>query len=539
MTSKRISVDLEESLCRRFKARLAYLGTAMTTVLGDLVSKWVGTWGEQYVTHTVAVAEDLRQIAAQHYGDPELYWAIAHFNELPYPVLLEPGQELLVPEPGSSPSGLTPGTAIPVGVPKTTVSVDIDSQVHRRFKTKAAFERTSMTDWLYHFVAQWTGKWPGKTTSYTIKTGDTLGGISYRFYKEASKYLVIAHYNGVRNPALIRTGQKLVIPEPVTSGQLPAGESPYIFGIHDRGGEYLMAEKDKKGWVLVTEEIGRNPYEQSGKDYIDLADNGYGVIVRLNHGYNVGGNFPGTIPEQDADSQNYQEFAVRCGNFAEHSPGCHIWIIGNEMNLANERPGGPEGQAITPTMYADCFKRCYAEIHRRPGHGDDQVVVGAVAPWNAQTTYPGNERGDWIKYLEDVLTLLANKCDGVALHAYTHGFEPSKITSRDRMDPPFQDRYYEFRTYQQFMAAIPPSMRALPVYITETDQNDPWARSNTGWVQAAYAEIDSWNQDSTHQRVRCLLLYRWLPDDQWSFKTIQEVKDDMRAALNHDYRWWQ
>ena len=73
MTSKRISVDLEESLCRRFKARLAYLGTAMTTVLGDLVSKWVGTWGEQYVTHTVAVAEDLRQIAAQHYGDPELY----------------------------------------------------------------------------------------------------------------------------------------------------------------------------------------------------------------------------------------------------------------------------------------------------------------------------------------------------------------------------------------------------------------------------------------------------------------------------------
>jgi hypothetical protein len=162
-----------------------------------------------------------------------------------------------------------------------------------------------------------------------------------------------------------------------------------------------------------------------------------------------------------------------------------------------------------------------------------------VAPWNAQTAYPGNERGDWIKYLGDVLTLLANKCDGIAIHTYTHGPAPSKITSRDRMDPPFEDRYYEFRTYQQFMAAIPPSMSSLPVYITETDQNDPWARSNTGWVQAAYAEVDKWNQDSTHQRVRCLLLYRWLPDDQWSFKTIQEVKDDLRAALNHDYRWWQ
>jgi hypothetical protein len=302
-----------------------------------------------------------------------------------------------------------------------------------------------------------------------------------------------------------------------------------------------MAAKGRKGWVLITEEIGRNPQDQSGKDYSDLQNRGYGVIVRLNHGYHnaAAGSFPGTIPERDAAAQNYQDWAVRCGNFAAHSPGCHIWIIGNEMNLSNEWPGGRNGQPITPERYADCFRRCYAEIHRRSGHEHDQVVVGAAAPWNAETAYPGNQRGDWVKYLTDILTLLGSQCDGIALHTYTHGADSIWIASHDRMGAPFQDRYYQFQAYREFMGGIPASMRGLPVYITETDQNDPWAHSNTGWVQAAYAEIDQWNQDSTHQKIRCLVLYRWSRDDQWSFQDIIEVQDDFRAALDRDYRWWK
>ena len=33
------------------------------------------------------------------------------------------------------------------------------------------------------------------------------------------------------------------------------GESPYLFGIHESGGEHHMAEKGKKGWILFTEGI--------------------------------------------------------------------------------------------------------------------------------------------------------------------------------------------------------------------------------------------------------------------------------------------
>ena len=457
-----------------------------------------------------------------------------------YLELLQEGQEVLVPEPGTAPQGLVPGTEVPWGVPKTTISVYIDEQLGRRFMSRAAFEGTSATAWLYDFAAQWTGTWPGKTSDYVVRGGDSLSGIAFRFYSDASKYWVIAHLNGISNPSLIATGQCLVIPEPASGGLLPIGESPYIFGIHDRGGESLMAGKGRKGWVLVTEGIGRNPYDQSGGSYSDLQNSGYGVIVRLNHGYSSPdhGSFPGTIPEQNANSQSYQEFAVRCGNFVEHSPGCHVWIIGNEMNHPNEWPGGEHGQMIAPGMYADCFKRCYAEIRGRLGHERDQIVLGAVAPWPDRAKYPGNERGDWVKYLADVLAMVKGKCDGIALHTYTHGPESSKTSTFVPMQPPFTDRNFEFRAYRQFMDAVPASMRTLAVYITETDQNDPWAHSNTGWVQAAYAEIDKWNQDPTHQRIRCLLLYRWSRDDQWSFADIQEVKDDFRAALDHDYRWW-
>jgi len=538
MPARRVSLDLEEPLSRHFRARMEYSGCAISGVLTGLISQWLGPWGTRYQTHTVKSGEDLRILANRYYKDADLYLVIAHFNDLAYPVAVRAGQQLQIPEPGTSPSGLTPRTSAPSGALTSTVSADIDGDLHRRFKARVAFERTTMTDWLYDLVTQWTGTWPSRTARYTVKAGDTLEAIALRFYKDEAKYLVVAHFNGVRQPNLIQPGERLQIPDPVTLGPLPSGESPYIFGIHDRGGEHLMADKGRKGWLVLTEAIGRNPYDKSGKYYLDLAKSGYGVIVRLNHSYHQGADYPGTIPERDAEGRNYHDFAVRCGNFVQHSSGCHIWIIGNEMNHPNEWPGGPEGQPIAPDLYAECFRRCYEEIHRRADHEQDQVIVGAVAPWNDRAKYPDNPRGDWVKYLSDVLTLIGDPCDGIALHTYTHGPERQKMASEERMKAPFQDRCYEFRAYREFMQAIPATLRDLPVYITETNQFDAWAARNTGWVQAAYAEIDQWNQEPAHQTIRCLALYRWSRDDLWTFSDTIEIQDDFRAALDHDHSWW-
>lgn len=397
-------------------------------------------------------------------------------------------------------------------------------------------------------------------------------------------------------------------------------ESQWIFGLHDPGGEQIMLAANKPGWIVFTEAVGHDPRNRSGRDYRSFSGRGLGVICRLNNGY-----YPeGTLPL----SRYYGDFAQRCANFVAASPGCRIWIIGNETNYEIERPAlssrgnGPQaepmhpvpsvdsaeksswwsrvtswlfglkdrlpsasavqqnepyqppqddphlrglpqrfnalfesgtlqaagssavpragvaGEVITPALYAQCYRLCRDAIHRLPGHEQDQVLVAAPAPWNNQTRYPGNERGDWVRYLQDILELLGPEhCDGFTLHTYTHGAALDGITSEARMNAPFQDRRFQFRTYQDFLEATPISMRHLPVYITETDQNDPWVDADTGWVRASYREIDEWNRRPGTQKIRALALYRWPRFDRWYIEGKNGIIADFRSALANDYRW--
>ena len=321
-------------------------------------------------------------------------------------------------------------------------------------------------------------------------------------------------------------------------------KSRYIFGLHDPGGEHIMAEKGKKGWILFVHAIGLDPNNCPGFNYSPWADQGFGIMARLNHGFEP----DGTIPRSD----KYEVFAQCCANWVRNSRGCHIWIIGNEMNYAVERPGVrydrskdppvllDPGEIITPAMYARCYRLCREAIHRVPGHEDDEVLIGAVAPWNAQTTYPGNPHGDWVQYFQDILKLLGpENCDGITLHTYTHGPDPRLIYEETKFrDPPFDKYHYDFRAYQDFMHAIPASMRHLPVYITETDQDVEWKNENTGWVQRAYGEIDWWNRQPGHQQICALILYRWPKGyDRWGIEGKEGVIEDFKAALDNEYVW--
>ncbi len=174
-----------------------------------------------------------------------------------------------------------------------------------------------------------------------------------------------------------------------------------------------------------------------------------------------------------------------------------------------------------------------------PGHDEDLVLVSAVAPWNPLTTYPGNEEGDWVQYFRDMLEELGPRaCDGITIHAYTHGTDP-ELTRSERMvgDARFSQYNWDFRAYQDFMHAIPNDMCHLPVYITETDQGDePWRDENTGWVKAAYGEINDWNEKNSHQ-IRSLILYRWPKADQWTIDGKSGVIEDFREALAFGYKW--
>ena len=355
----------------------------------------------------------------------------------------------------------------------------------------------------------------------------------------------------------------------------PRFDPDHIFGIYEPGGEHLMLEAGKPGWLLFSEAVGHSPNERSGKDYTPFSDQGLAVMARLNNGYHP----QGTIPF----SSEYANFARRCANFVAASRGCQVWIIGNETNYAVERPGAknrvsgrapqpgsfagadptlrglPErfnaqrpilspgaresegteedGEVITPEMYARCYRLCRDAIHRVPGHEEDRVLMGAVAPWNTHTTYNGNPSGDWIKYFQDILLLLGpSECDGITLHTYTHGSDPALIRDDSKLQR-FPQHHYHFLAYRDFMQAIPHNMRQLPVYITETDQVAAWEDADRGWVQAAYAEIDGWNCNPGNQKIRGLILYRWPQADQWHIEGKQGVIGDFRLAIRNDYRW--
>jgi cell division protein FtsB len=322
----------------------------------------------------------------------------------------------------------------------------------------------------------------------------------------------------------------------------PLNDSPYLYGIHDPGGEHLMAAGGARGWILFTEELGSDPKDTRGADYSRWANEGYGILVRLNNGYEPNG----TIPH----SSRYADFSRRVANFVRASKGCHIWIIGNETNFAVERPGvaldwssNPPrivstGEVILPAMYARCYTLCRNAIKALPGRAADQVITAAVAPWNAQTVYPGNPNGDWVKYQTDLLAELGPAgCDGVSIHAYTHGADPALIHTDSRMNAPFENRQYNFRVYQDFMRGIPSNMRHLPVYLTEIDQNDAWQNVNRGWIQRAYGEIDWWNRQPGTQIIRAVILYRWPNVDRWGLESKTALHDDFRQALVHKYNW--
>lgn len=316
-----------------------------------------------------------------------------------------------------------------------------------------------------------------------------------------------------------------------------AGLPSYIFGLHDPGGEVQMLAAGKPGWVVISCQL--NPPDSDG-DFSALAEKGLGVIVRLNNGYGSAG----TIPPSD----QHDRFAFRCAQFVARSSGARVWIIGNSPNSPTERPGNDgtdgSGEIITPETYARCFIKCRKAIRALPRHENDWVLPAAVAPFATQTTYPNNPSGDWVRYFADMIFqihLQGGALDGIALHAYTHGPEAELVTSDARAAGDFVERHWHFRSYRDFLGAVPPALRSLPVLITEALPLEPgWTRQDRTWIRTACAEIDSWNGNQANQPVQAICFFRWQSragdPPGWGMAEKWEVVHDFTAALRYDRR---
>jgi len=138
--------------------------------------------------------------------------------------------------------------------------------------------------------------------------------------------------------------------------------------------------------------------------------------------------------------------------------------------------------------------------------------------------------------------------DGFALHCYTHGPEAQLVTDTGLFGgDPLRWQYFNFRSYATLMDVIPARWRSKPVLITETNATPhngqaAWAGGKNGWVQAAYAEINRWNQQPQAQQILALILYRWIrgggEDAQYALSEKPGVQSDFRDTVgNNDFRW--
>jgi len=380
------------------------------------------------------------------------------------------------------------------------------------------------------------------------KVGDKVG--KDRWIRVRTPSLHEGYVNGL----YVRAKRLADKRKPVNDATLPRGECAWIFGIHAAGAttpadfRFLFQGKNKTGWVLFTEAIGADPNHGGGHDYTPWSHDGYGVIVRLNHGYETSGTLPVRA--------KYADFARACARYVQNSQGCHIWIIGNEQNNVREHPGGADHPAehITPEMYAEAFNLARRRI--KEVQPEAVVVPGAVDPYfglpwplTGQQYRPLDYFREMLDHIEDL--------DGIALHTYTHYLDVGLITKKtvftnEPMLPgTIHEHYYDFQAYRTFAEAIPAKWHERPIYITETNhwlalEHPPysdeekkkigWVNKDVGWVQAAYAEIHRWNSTPHAQQIHCLLLYRWT-SDEWAIEHLGEIHKDFRKALDHDYRW--
>lgn len=277
------------------------------------------------------------------------------------------------------------------------------------------------------------------------------------------------------------------------------------YAIHGPGGWDLLPSNS---WYVGLAELGADPNNHSGDDYSEIAAKGIKVVVRVDYSHHG----EGTVPSPEM----MDDYAKRVVNWVQASKGVYCIIIGNEPNYSVEWFGGKE---LTRELYCDAYETVWRAVS---AVSNIEITHAAIAPWNTNS-------GHWLDYFEYVVNRLANKISFINLHTYTHGVDPNLIFSTAKMDAPNEHLYYHFRAFEDFLDKAQ-NLLHIPVIITETDENDPWADVNSGWIVNAYNHCDWYSKQPKKHKIFMLAIYRW-SEDKWEFQSKPGVQNDFRNAV--------
>ena len=262
-----------------------------------------------------------------------------------------------------------------------------------------------------------------------------------------------------------------------------AGDATHIYGIHDWGSGANGLFNGKSRWDVETIRVGID----APTNLPQINNEGFTLILRLGKGWGE------SVPRS---SSEWDSFAASCAStVCVYTTYSKRFIIGNEFNANFDAN-------IPASSYIQVYNKCYTAIKSRAP--EVEVIMGAVAPYNASNNPGGPYSYAWLNYFYTMVTAVGNNCDGYAIHAYG-----GRLGDADPRD----DNYYAFGVYKDWMGilALNYFTSQKPVYLTEmncfidgfgTTTGYPKYPYSAGWINKAYEDINNWN--TTHsQKIQC------------------------------------
>lgn len=311
---------------------------------------------------------------------------------------------------------------------------------------------------------------------------------------------------------------------------LPVGaaDSPWLYGIHWFGPESNNADVSamtggKPIWMLetvITQEGAGfwGPEGQLARLQNAVAQ-GHTAIARVQPVWGKAWPFP------TDRSPSVAQFLDQATHTAElYRDVCHVWHLGNEMNLYIEWGGlqlQPEDYIEAAVQFSDRIRAAESSL------GPQIVLVGPLSPG------PIIQGVRWMSSTEYLTRMCQaindggyqDRFQGFAMHAYA---DPAT----DAVD----QCLYQFERdpgagYQDQAGILDAhGFGKYPVYITEwnrrvNDPNGPAEHVSARFLHRAFAGLDAWNRGGGHPVVcACWFVYHdW---GGWEDYSIRSLKDD-------------
>ncbi|MCC5877407.1 MAG: hypothetical protein JJU11_14400 [Candidatus Sumerlaeia bacterium] len=222
---------------------------------------------------------------------------------------------------------------------------------------------------------------------------------------------------------------------------------------------------------------------------------------------------------------------------------CHIWQVGNEVNLRQENRGWNPGESSystpwqpTPEEYAETYIAIRDAIHEVESPlGPQEVLMQPVSPGNTDPTYRYMDGNEFLHRMIDAIED-KSRIDGFAIHAYA---EPGGTNHG-------VDGFME-SVIEQLMVIDSFGLGDRPVYITEFNKhmpNETEARIGARFLVEAYEALHQWNIGSGGQlpghpnhNIRAATWFVYPNGGLWQDYSLWRWKSDIPSTSPNENPW--